>query len=124
VVASFYGARLDLRLGHRLPASSQAALREAKRHTFGTIDSAAVSPAQRAFVHQATAKAGEDAFHVAVGVASVLLFVAGLGGLSLHGKRRTAVAAGDCAGGQLAGQPLSVASPATVHAPSVQNKPA
>jgi hypothetical protein len=109
VVASFYGARLDLRLGHHLPASSQAAVRAAKRHTFGAIDAAAVPPADRAFAHQATAKAAEDAFHVAMGIASVLLFVAGLGGLSLHSKRQTAVAAGDCAGGQLAGQPLSVA---------------
>jgi EmrB/QacA subfamily drug resistance transporter len=116
VVASFYGARVDLRLGHRLPASSQAAVREAKRRTFGTIDSAAVPPADRAFAHQATAKAGEDAFHVAMGIASVLLFVAGLGGLSLHGKRRTTVAARDCAGGQLAGQPLSVAAE---HAPQL-----
>ena len=36
VVASFYGAQLNHRLGHRLPASSQAALREAARQTFGT----------------------------------------------------------------------------------------
>jgi hypothetical protein len=45
-----------------------------------------------------------------MGIATGLLVVAGLGGLALHGRRRTAVAAGDCAGGQLAGQPLSVAT--------------
>jgi EmrB/QacA subfamily drug resistance transporter len=109
VVASFYGAQLNHRLGHRLPASSQAAVREATRHTFGTIDEAAVPSAQRAFVHHATAAAGEHAFHIAMGVGAVLLFVAGVGGLALHGRERTAVAAGDCAGGQLAGQPLPAA---------------
>jgi EmrB/QacA subfamily drug resistance transporter len=109
VVASFYGAQLNQRLGHRLPASSQAAVREAARHTFGTIDDAAVPSAKRAVVRHATATAGEDAFHVAMGIATGMLVLAGLGGLALHGQRRTTVAAGDCAGGQLAGQPLSVA---------------
>ncbi|HEY1567895.1 MAG TPA: MFS transporter [Solirubrobacteraceae bacterium] len=109
VVASFYGAQLNHRLGHRLPASTQAAVRDAARHTFGTIDEAAVPSAKRAFVRHASAKAGEDAFHVAMGVGAALLLVAGLGGLALHGRARTAVAAGDCAGGQLAGQPLSAA---------------
>jgi EmrB/QacA subfamily drug resistance transporter len=110
VVASFYGAHLDQHLGHRLPASSQAAVREAKRHTFGTIDSAALPPADRAFAREATATASKEAFHVAMGIATCLLLVAGLGGLALHGRPRTAVAAGDCAGGQLAGQPRSVAT--------------
>jgi MFS family permease len=109
VVASFYGAQLNHRLGHRLPPSSQAALREAARHTFGTIDAAAVPSPQRAFVRHETGKAGEYAFHVAMGIASGLLAMAGLGGLALRGKPRTVVAAGDCAGGQLAGQPLAVA---------------
>jgi EmrB/QacA subfamily drug resistance transporter len=108
VVASFYGAHLEQHLGNRLPASSQAAVREAKRHTFGTIDAAALPAADRAFARQATATAGKEAFHVAMGIATGLLVAAGLGGLALHGRRRTAVAAGDCAGGQLAGQPRLV----------------
>ncbi len=119
VVASFYGAQLNHRLGHRLPASSQAALREAARHTFGTIDDAAVPSAKRALVRHVTATAGEDAFHIAVGIASVLLALAGLGGLALHGKPRTSVAAADCAGGQLAGQPLSVAAELPTTEPAV-----
>jgi MFS family permease len=110
VVASFYGARLEQHLGHRLPASSQPAVREARRHTFGTIDAAALPPADRAFARHATATASMEAFHLAMMIATGLLVVAGLGGLALHGRRRTVVAAGDCAGGQLAGQPLSVAS--------------
>ncbi len=108
IVASYYGAHLDQRVGHRLPASSQAAVREARRHTFGTIDAAALPAGDRAFARQAAASAGEEAFHVAVGIASGLLVAAGLGGLALRGQRRTTVAAGDCAGGQLAGQPRLV----------------
>ncbi|MGZ4351587.1 MAG: DHA2 family efflux MFS transporter permease subunit [Solirubrobacteraceae bacterium] len=109
VVASFYAARVDQRLGHRLPASSHAAVQHAKRRTFGTIDAAAVPAADRAFARRATDVAAEDAFHVAMGIASGLLLVAGVGGLTLRTPPRTPVAAADCAGGQLAGQPLVVA---------------
>jgi EmrB/QacA subfamily drug resistance transporter len=109
IVASFYGARLDARLGHRLPPSSQAAVHQARHRTFGTIDARALPATDRAFARRATAAAGEDAFHVAMGIATGMLLVAGVGGLALHGRRRTTVAAGGCAGGQLAGQPLSVA---------------
>ena len=119
VVASFYGAQLDHRLGHRLPASSQAALREAARRTFGSIDAGAVPSPQRAFVRHETGAAGEEAFHVAMGVATVLLTLAGLSGLAIRGKPRTVVAAGDCAGGQLAGQPLSVAADLPTAEPAV-----
>jgi EmrB/QacA subfamily drug resistance transporter len=108
VVASYYGAQLNHRVGHRLPASSQAALRDAAHHTFGAIDSAAVPSAERAFVKHATATAGEDAFHVAMGIASALLALAGVGGLMLRGKPRTEVAAEECPAGQLCGQPQQV----------------
>jgi EmrB/QacA subfamily drug resistance transporter len=108
VVASFYGARLEQHLDHRLPASSQGAVREAKRHTFGTIVASALPPGDRAFARRATATAGKEAFHVAMGIATGLLVVCGLGGLALHGRQRTAVSACDCVGGQLAGQPRPV----------------
>ena len=55
--------------------------------------------AERGFVRHATAIAGEDAFHVAMGIGSLLLLMSGLGGLALKGRARTPVAAGDCAGG-------------------------
>jgi len=108
VVASYYGAHLAQRLGDRLPASSQPAVREAKRHTFGTIEAAALPPVDREFARHATASAGEAAFHVAIDIATGLLVLAGVGGLALQGRPRTVVAAGDCAGGQLAGQPRLV----------------
>ncbi|MGZ4165573.1 MAG: MFS transporter [Solirubrobacteraceae bacterium] len=108
IVASFYATQLHQHLGDRLPPTSQAAVREAAQHTFGTIDAAAVPPTDRELAHHATAQAGEAAFHVAMGIGSGLLVLAGLGGLALRGKPRTEVAAGDCAGGQLAGQPQMV----------------
>ena len=125
VVASFYGAQLDHRVGHRLPASSQAALRDAAQHTFGTIDPAAVPSGEQTFVTHATARAGEAAFHVAMGVASGLLVLAGVGGLLLRGKPRTDVAAEECPAGQLCGQPqLVVANLPAAQLPAPAEEPA
>jgi EmrB/QacA subfamily drug resistance transporter len=109
VVSAYYGSLLDQRLGRRLPASSQAAVRQAKRRTFGTIEASAVPAAERAFAERAAAGASEDAFHLAVGIGAGLLVIAGIGGgLGLRTQRRTVVAAGGCAGGQLSGVPLAV----------------
>ena len=105
VVSAHYASLLDQRLGHRLPASSQAAVTAAKRRTFGTIRGTAVPPGQRAFAGRAAATASRDAFHLAVEIGGGLLLIAGGGGLALRSERRTVVAAGDCAGGQLAGAP-------------------
>jgi hypothetical protein len=105
VVSAQYGSLLDQRLGNRLPASSQAAVREAKRRTFGTIDANALPPGDRAFAANASATASRDSFHLAVGIGGVLLTIAGIGGLALRTSRRTVVACADCAGGQLAGAP-------------------
>jgi hypothetical protein len=109
VVSAQYGSLLDQRLGDRLPASSQAAVREAKRRTFGTIDARALPVGDRAFAARAAATASRDAFHIGVGIGAGLLVLAGIGGLGLRTTRRVVVAAGGCAGGQLAGAPLVVA---------------
>ena len=109
VVSAYYGTVLDQRLDHRLPAASQAAVREAKRRTFGTINAASVPAADRALAKHAAATASEDAFHLAVGIGAGLLVIAGIGGgLGLRTQRRTVIAAGGCAGGQLSGAPLAV----------------
>ena len=57
---------------------------------------------------RAVAGASRDAFHLAVGIGGGLLVIAGIGGLALRPQRRTTVAAEECAGGQLAGQPRLV----------------
>jgi len=61
VVSAHYGSLLDQRLGKRLPTSSQAAVREAKRRTFGTIAVSAVPPADRMFAANASATASRAA---------------------------------------------------------------
>jgi EmrB/QacA subfamily drug resistance transporter len=108
VVSAHYSSLLDQRLENRLPASSAAAVREAKRRTFGTIDANALPPGDRAFAARASATASRDSFHLAVEIGGVLLTIAGIGGLALRTRRRTVVAAADCAGGQLAGAPRAV----------------
>ena len=82
---------------------------EAKRRTFGTID-ARRDPARRSrFAERAAATASEDAFHVAVGIGAGLLVIAGIGGgIGLRTQRRSVVAAGECAGGQLCGAPRAL----------------
>jgi hypothetical protein len=114
IVSAHYGALLNARLADRLPASARPAVVAAKRRTFGTIDARAVPPADRTFAHRAAAGASEDAFHLAMGIGSGLLVVAGLGGLALRTQRRSVVEAGECAGGILAGAPRVLGDEAPV----------
>ena len=109
VVSAHYASLLDQRLGDRLPASSHAAVQEAKRRTFGVIQPSAIPGPERAFAATAAATSSRDAFHLAVEIGGGLLVLAGLGGLALRTERRTDVAARGCAGGQLAGAPRAAA---------------
>lgn len=109
VVSAHYASLLDQRLGDRLPASSHAAVQEAKRRTFGVIQPSAIPGSERAFAATAAATSSRDAFHLAVDIGGGLLVLAGLGGLALRTERRTDVAARGCAGGQLAGAPRAAA---------------
>ncbi len=109
LVAAHYSDGLDRRIANRLPASSASAVTAAKRRTFAKIDPAAVPPALRPAAERASLDASRDAFHLAAGVGAGLLAIAGLGGLALGGRPRTAVRARDCAGGQLAGAPVAAA---------------
>ena len=109
VVSSHYATLLDQRLDHRLPASTQAAVHEAKRRTFGTISPSAIPVAERPFAAHASAVASEDSFHLAMEIAAGLLVIAGLGGLALRTERQTVVQAVDCAGGQMTGTPRAAA---------------
>ena len=119
VVSAQYSSGLDQRLGHRLPASSAAAVSQARRHTFGTVDARAIPAEQRGFVARAAAASSRDAFHLAVGIGGGLLLIAGVGGLALQTRTRRTVIAGDCAGGQLAGAPRAAVDcgPEVIRAP-------
>ncbi len=117
VVAAQHASVLDAKLGDRLPASSHAAVVQAERRTFGTINPSSIPPADRAFAEQAAASASESAFHLAMGIGSVLLVITGIGGLALRTKRRSPVHSGECGGGQLAGQPRAVLTGQTTRVP-------
>jgi EmrB/QacA subfamily drug resistance transporter len=117
VVAANHASALDSKLGDRLPASSHAAVVQAQRRTFGTINRAAIPPADRAFAERAAASASESAFHLAMGIGSVLLVIAGIGGLALRTQRRTPVQSADCGGGQLTGQPRAIVTGLSAHVP-------
>jgi EmrB/QacA subfamily drug resistance transporter len=121
VVAAHHASVLDAQLGNRLPASSHAAVVQAQRKTFGTINRSAIPPADRAFAEQAAASASESAFHLAMGIGSGLLVIAGIGGLALRTKRRSPVRSADCGGGQLAGQPRAVLAGLTTQFPAPAN---
>jgi EmrB/QacA subfamily drug resistance transporter len=118
IVSAQYASLLDQGLGNKLPPSSNAAVEQAKRRTFGTIEPSAVPPSQRTFAANVAANASEDAFHLAAGIGSGLLVIAGVGGLALRTEKRGEVQAGDCAGGQLTGAPRAAADcePVTVGA--------
>ena len=117
VVAAQHASVLDSQLGNRLPASSHAAVVQAERRTFSTINRDAVPPTDRAFAERAAANASESAFHLAMGIGSVLLVITGIGGLALRTKRRSPIKSGDCGGGQLAGQPRAVLTGLSTHVP-------
>jgi EmrB/QacA subfamily drug resistance transporter len=121
VVAAHHANVLDAELGNRLPASSQAAVAQAQRKTFGTINPSTIPPADRAFAEQAAATASESAFHLAMGIGSGLLVIAGIGGLALRTKRRSPIQSGECGGGQLAGQPRAVLTGLTTQFPAPAN---
>jgi EmrB/QacA subfamily drug resistance transporter len=121
VVAAHHANVLDAQLGNRLPASSHAAVAQAQRKTFGTINPSTIPPADRAFAEQAAATASESAFHLAMGIGSGLLVIAGIGGLALRTKRRSAIQSGECGGGQLAGQPRAVLTGLTTQFPAPAN---
>jgi EmrB/QacA subfamily drug resistance transporter len=121
LVAAHHASVLDAKLGNRLPASSHAAVVQAQRKTFGTISRSAIPPADRAFAEQASASASESAFHLAMGIGSGLLVIAGIGGLALRTKRRSPIQSGDCGGGQLAGQPRAVLTGLTTQFPAPAN---
>ena len=105
VVASQFASALDQKLPARLPARTQVVVADARRQTLARVDPAVTGRRVAAAVESASV----HAFHVGVGIAAGLVALGGLLGLAGIRNQRRPVSCEDCAGGQLAGQPLEAA---------------
>jgi EmrB/QacA subfamily drug resistance transporter len=103
VIATQFSSALDQRLtGIRLSPAASAAVAQARGQTLARV------PASRAgaAVADAVQSASVHAFHVGMGISTVLVALGGvLGVIGIRNPRR-AVRCQDCPGGQFAGQPL------------------
>ena len=118
VVSSQFNSTLDQNLaGVRLSAAARTAVSQARKSTLAQVDPA-VTGAQ---VAHAVQSASVEAFHVAIGISAGLVALGGVLGLIGIRNPRRVVRCEDCAGGQLAGQPLDAArdpAPAVASAPA------
>jgi hypothetical protein len=117
VVAAVFNSALDDRLaGQTLTPPAQAAVEQARKETFASVDPAVTGSAVAGAVESASA----SAFHVGIGISAVLVASGGVLGLAGIRNPRRAVRCGDCPGGQFAGQPLDSARdrPPLVEAPA------
>ena len=110
VISAQFNSTLDRRLGDvRLSPAASAAITHARSETLGR---ASPSSAGRE-VSLAVQAASVHAFHVVIGISAILVALGGLLGLAGIRNPKRVVRCEDCAGGQLAGQPLDTARPQT-----------
>jgi len=103
VISAQFSSTLDKHLaGRPLSPAARTAVTQARKETLARVDPARTGPG----VARAVQSASVHAFHVGVGISATLVAVGGLLGLlGIRNPRRT-VLCEDCAGGQLAGQPI------------------
>jgi len=107
VISSQFKSSLDEQLaGLRLSAAARQAVAQARQETLARVDPARVGTA----VAHAVQTASVHAFHVGLAISAVLVAVGGLLGLVGIRNPKRVVRCEDCAGGQLAGQPLDAAT--------------
>jgi EmrB/QacA subfamily drug resistance transporter len=103
VVSASFNSSLDRSVaGMTLSARSRAAVTQARGQTLARVSPERAGPE----VAGAVQSAAVHAFHVGMGISAVLVAIGGLLGLAGIRNPRRAVRCVDCAGGQLAGQPL------------------
>jgi EmrB/QacA subfamily drug resistance transporter len=118
LIAGGFSAKIDQGLhGRRLSPAAQQAIAVAKRRILTRADVSRVPPGERAVVARAVEDASVHAFHLGIGISATLVGLGGLLGLvGIVNPRRT-LHCEDCAGGQLAGQPVEAGVP-IVHLPT------
>jgi predicted MFS family arabinose efflux permease len=104
LVASAFGADLRDSLGAAAerPEVSRA-IEEAEKQPLAQVSADEAPPAVRARLEAASREASVDAFHLAIGIATVLVALGGVLGLAGIVNPRREVKACDCPGGQLVG---------------------
>jgi len=118
VISASFSSGLNQRLaGVRLSHQAQAAVAHARGQTLARVEPARAG----VMVAAAVQSASVHAFHVAMGISASLVALGGLLGLAGVRNPRRVVRCEDCAGGQLAGQPLDTARP---QAPKLLPQPA
>jgi MFS family permease len=106
VISAQFSSSLDARLaGQAVSPIARHAVAQARSQTLARVDPARVGPS----VASAVQAASVHAFRVGVGISAILVALGGLLGLVGIRNPRRAVACAECAGGQLAGQPLDAA---------------
>lgn len=106
VITAQFNSRLTQSLaGLRLSPAARAAVGQARHQTLARVDPSRVGLE----VSHAVRSASVHAFHVSIGLSAALVALGGLLGLAAVRNPRRVVHAEDCAGGQLAGQPIDAA---------------
>lgn len=109
VIATGFASGLDRRLSaDALTPAARAAIADAKANPMVQPDLRAVPAPERRAISQAVSEASTSGLRLGVGISAGVLVLAGLLGTGIRNPRR-AVAARDCAGGQLVGVPLDAA---------------
>jgi EmrB/QacA subfamily drug resistance transporter len=106
VVSASFTSSIDAALGSRhLSPDSAAVVKEAKRQTLATADTAGLPPSEATAVSAAVTNASVDAFHLGMGLSAGLVALGGILGLVGIVNPRRVVRCEDCAGGALIGAP-------------------
>jgi hypothetical protein len=106
VVAGSFESRLEEEVGAAANRPEVAvALEDARDQPLSAVSVEGVSEEVRASVREASEDASVGAFHVGIGISTALVALGGVMGLIGIRNPRRRVAAEDCPGGQLVGQP-------------------
>ncbi|HEX4344862.1 MAG TPA: DHA2 family efflux MFS transporter permease subunit [Solirubrobacteraceae bacterium] len=110
VIASQFAGALHERIDvASLSPAGRAVVRSAEDRVLARADVSGLAAGEAARVRHATEAASVAAFHTGMGISAALVGLGGILGLAFVRNPRRAVACADCAGGQLAGAPLTAA---------------